>query len=124
MADVQGYIILLLIWLISTIFVRKLIRNRASNNLPPGPLALPIIGHLHLLSPAPHKALHKLSNRCGPLLHVYFGSISCVVASSPEIAKECLKTNEIFFSNPPQIVAINYLTYGSQDFAFAPYGPY
>ncbi|KAL3533881.1 hypothetical protein ACH5RR_007402 [Cinchona calisaya] len=121
MADFQEYIIIFLIFLISTILFRQLFRTQ---KLPPGPLALPIIGHLHLLSPAPHKALHKLSMRYGPLFRVNFGSIPCIVASSPEIAKECLKTHEISFSNRPQIASISYLTYGSQDFAFAPYGPY
>lgn len=123
MADFKEYIIYFLIWLIFIILFRRLF-GKTTSKLPPGPLALPIIGHLHLLSPAPHKALHKLSNRYGPLLRVYLGSIPCVVASSPKMAKECLKTHEISFSNRPQIAAISYLTYGSQDFAFAPHGPY
>ena len=90
--------------------------------LPPSPLALPIIGHLHLLAPIPHQALHKLSNRYGPLLHLFLGSVPCVVASSPEMAKEFLKTHENSFSNRPNSAVVDYITYGSQGFAFAPYG--
>ncbi|KAK9923932.1 hypothetical protein M0R45_019879 [Rubus argutus] len=87
-------------------------------------MALPIFGHLHLLAPIPHQALHKLSNRLGPLIHIFLGSVPCVVVSSPEMAKEFLKTHESSFSNRPHMAAVDYLTYGSADFSFAPYGPY
>ncbi|KAL0383732.1 UNVERIFIED_CONTAM: cytochrome [Sesamum calycinum] len=124
MAEVQEYIMFFLIWLISTILIRAFFRNRSSPNLPPSPLALPIIGHLHLLAPIPHQALAKLSSRYGPLIHIYLGSVPCIVASSPEICRELLKTHENSFSDRPQTAATDYLTYGSQDFSFAPYGPY
>ncbi|KAL0359459.1 UNVERIFIED_CONTAM: cytochrome [Sesamum angustifolium] len=124
MAEVQEYIMFFLIWLISTILIRAFFRNRSSPNLPPSPLALPIIGHLHLLAPIPHQALAKLSSRYGPLMHIYLGSVPCIVASSPEIFRELLKTHENSFSDRPQTAATDYLTYGSQDFSFAPYGPY
>ncbi|BBH07409.1 hypothetical protein Prudu_019339 [Prunus dulcis] len=78
--------------------------------LPPSPMALPVIGHLHLLAPIPHQAFHKLSSR--------------YVASSPDMAKEFLKTHEGSFSNRPSMAVVDYLAYGSSDFAFAPYGPY
>lgn len=123
--DFQGYIILFLVWLVSTILVRAILAKfRDNSRLPPSPMALPIFGHLHLLAPIPHQALHKLSNRLGPLIHIFLGSVPCVVVSSPEMAKEFLKTHEASFSNRPHMAAVDYLTYGSADFSFAPYGPY
>ncbi|KAF3944854.1 hypothetical protein CMV_028715 [Castanea mollissima] len=98
--------------------------TRTKGRVPPSPLALAIIGHLHLLAPLPHQALHKLSNCYGPLIHLFLGSVPCVVVSSPEMAKEFLKTHETSFANRPQTAAVDYLTYGSADFSFAPYGPY
>lgn len=47
-----------------------------------------------------------------------------MVASTSETAKEFLKTHEPTFSNLPMIGAVDYLTYGLQDFSFAPYGSY
>ncbi|KAL0339601.1 UNVERIFIED_CONTAM: cytochrome [Sesamum radiatum] len=122
MAEIQEYIIFLLIWLIPTILLRAFVKKRSSPRLPPSPLALPIIGHLHLLSSIPHQAFFKISSRYGPLIHLYLGSVPCVVASSPEICKEFLKTHEISFLNRPKTVVSDYVTYGTQDLSFAPYG--
>jgi hypothetical protein len=119
MADLQSYIILFLLWLVSTILVRAIFhRTKTKARLPPSPMALPIIGHLHHLSALPHQALHKLSNRHGPLIHLFLGSDPYVIASSPEMAKEFLKTHKTFFSNRPPLAAVDYLTYGSVDFFF------
>lgn len=126
MVDIH-FLLFLLIGIISPVLVWKwLLRNRTDSRrlLPPSPPAFPVIRHLHLLLPIPHQALHKLSVRYGSLIHLYLGSVPCVVASSPETAKEFLKTHEASFLNRPNSVAVDFLTYGSQDFSFAPYGPY
>ncbi|KAK4281836.1 hypothetical protein QN277_013284 [Acacia crassicarpa] len=125
MADFQGYIQLLIIGLVSMIVFRVIFsRIQKKPNRPPSPLALPIIGHLHLLAPIPHQALRKLSQRHGPIIQLFLGSAPCVVASTPETAAEFLRTHEASFSNRPQNTSVDLLTYGSQDFSFAPYGPY
>nr|ARA71421.1 flavonoid 2-hydroxylase [Microcos paniculata] len=95
----------------------------AKQLLPPGPIALPIIGHLHLLGPFLHQTFRKLSSRYGPLMYLRLGSVGCVVASNPEFAKELLKTYELAFAARMHTAAITHLTYNSS-FAFAPYGTY
>lgn len=92
--------------------------------LPPSPTAIPVIGHLHLLSRIPHQSLHKLSTTYGPLFSLRFGSVPCIVASSATAAKEFLKTHELSFSDRPESKAAAYLEYNSAGFSFAPYGPY
>ncbi|XP_059306004.1 cytochrome P450 93A3-like [Lycium ferocissimum] len=124
MAEMNSYIILFLSWLIPTILLRALFRKRPTCRLPPGPFALPIIGHFHVLAPLLHQSFQKLSDKYGPLMLLWFGSVPCAVVSSPEMAKEFLKTHETSFSDRPLTATIDYLTYGSQGFAFAPYGPY
>lgn len=121
MNDFQGFILFVLVF-VSSVSAWALLRKR--DRVPPGPPALPIIGHLHLLAPIPHQALHKLSSRYGPIMHIFLGSVPCIVASSSETAKDFLKTYESSFSDRPQSFAVDYLTYGSKDFSFAPYGPY
>ncbi|PON89556.1 Cytochrome P450, E-class, group I [Trema orientale] len=94
-----------------------------TNRLPPSPTALPIIGHFHLLGPLIHRAFHRLSARYGPLFSLRLGSVPCVVVSSPDMAREFLRTNELSFISHANSIAINRLTYGSS-LAFAPYGAY
>ncbi|KAK6246565.1 hypothetical protein SCA6_009655 [Theobroma cacao] len=84
----------------SFLIVRTIIYNKSGPNLPPGPIALPIIGHLHHLGPFLHQTFHRLSSRYGPLIYLRLGSVGCVVASNPELAKEFLKTYELTFANP------------------------
>ncbi|PUZ59940.1 hypothetical protein GQ55_4G083500 [Panicum hallii var. hallii] len=104
------------------------LRRRGSGGgglrLPPSPLALPFLGHLHLLAPLPHQALHRLAARHGPLLYLRLGSVPAVAACSPGAAREVLKTHEAAFLDRPKPAAVHRLTYGGQDFSFSAYGPY
>ncbi|KAK7345108.1 hypothetical protein VNO77_15558 [Canavalia gladiata] len=123
MAEAQFYVQLFLLWLLSTILLRTILRRkRYKPNLPPSPPSLPIIGHLHLISPLPYKSFHTLSSRYGPIMFLSLGSIPCVVVSTPELAKEFLKTHEPSFSNRFMSAAVQQLSYGSKGFVFAPYG--
>nr|XP_043638725.1 cytochrome P450 93A3-like [Erigeron canadensis] len=131
MADSQTYFLLFIVWLISIILIRFFFKSshvkkssHAKSPLPPSPFALPIIGHLHLIGSIPHQTFQKLSLRYGPVFRLLLGSESCIVVSSPETAKEFLKTHENFYVDRPQNTAITYFSYGLQDFSFAPYGPY
>ncbi|KAI3515831.1 hypothetical protein L1887_14736 [Cichorium endivia] len=92
--------------------------------LPPGPMPLPIIGNLHLLGNLPHRALHKLSQKYGPIMSIRLGSIQFVIVSSPEAAKLFLGTHDAVFASRPNIEAAKYLSYGSRGMTFSEYGPY
>lgn len=70
-----------------------------------------------------HRTFHNLSSRYGPLIYLKLGSIPCAVASSPELAKELLKTHELTFTSRKNSTAIDHLTY-KVSFAFSPLGPY
>ncbi|XP_028777562.1 cytochrome P450 93A2-like [Neltuma alba] len=120
----SNYALLFMIWLASLILVRTMFSKQPKARLPPGPLALPIIGHFYLLRSPMHQALHKLSSRYGPMILIYLGSVPWFVVSSSEIAKEILKTHEISFCNRPSSSALRYLTYNGAGFIFAPYGAY
>lgn len=120
----SNYVILFTIWLASMILVRSIFSKQPKTKLPPSPLALPIIGHFHLLRSPIHQSLHKLSSRYGPITQIYLGPAPMFIVSSSEIVKEILKTHEISFSDRPANSAIRYLTYDAADFAFAPYGTY
>ncbi|KAL3342791.1 hypothetical protein AABB24_026702 [Solanum stoloniferum] len=95
-----------------------------SNKLPPSPAKLPIIGNLHQLGSLPHRSLHKLSKKYGPVMLLHFGSKPVIVASSVDAARTIMKTHDLVWSNRPKSSIADRLFYGSKDVAFSPYGEY
>ncbi|TVU13367.1 hypothetical protein EJB05_40419, partial [Eragrostis curvula] len=127
--------------LIAPFFYLQAISKRKRNiQLPPSPLKLPIVGHLHLMVREPHRALQKLAQRMGPVIYLQLGGVPAVVVSSPEAAKDVLKTLDIYCCNRPSSPGNIYLlpclchhydihirmgakmlTYNYRDIAFSPY---
>uniref|UniRef100_A0A0D6QR77 Uncharacterized protein n=1 Tax=Araucaria cunninghamii TaxID=56994 RepID=A0A0D6QR77_ARACU len=97
-------------------------RFRPPVNLPPGPRAWPLVGHLHMLGSLPHRSLDRLSKVYGPVMYLKLGSAPCVVGSSKEIASEFLKTNDLTFASRPRNAAGKYTVYNYSDITWSPYG--
>ncbi|KAL8109381.1 cytochrome P450 71B34-like [Apium graveolens] len=93
-------------------------------NLPPGPSRLPIIGNLHQLGKLPHFSLYKLSQKYGPIMHLKLGQVPLLVISSPEMAKEVLKTHDSKCCSRPDSCGTRKLSYNRKDITFSPYGDY
>lgn len=112
-------------WLatVALLLLSRYLRRRKAN-LPPGPKPWPIIGNLNLIGSLPHRSIHELSQKYGPIMHLRFGSFPVVVGSSVEMAKAFLKTNDVTFANRPKIAAGKYTTYNYSDITWSPYGPY
>uniref|UniRef100_A0A0E0B3H5 Cytochrome P450 n=1 Tax=Oryza glumipatula TaxID=40148 RepID=A0A0E0B3H5_9ORYZ len=56
-------------------FLATILRHgRRAYRLPPGPKPWPIIGNLNLIGALPHRSIHELSKRYGPLIQLRFGS--------------------------------------------------
>ena len=74
--------------------IHVLTSKLASQTLPLGPKTFPIIGNLLELSNLPHRDLAKLSKTYGPFMTLKLGSITTIVISSPNLAKEALQKND------------------------------
>nr|TKR91937.1 hypothetical protein D5086_0000218750 [Populus alba] len=112
-----GLATVVLILLSRRLFSRKL-------KLPPGPKPWPIIGNFNLIGPLPHRSLHELAKKYGPIMQIKFGSIPVVVGSSAEVAEAILKTHDISLADRPKIAAGKYTTYNYSDITWSQYGPY
>eukprot|EP01018_Ginkgo_biloba_P005243 Gb_11301 [translate_table: standard] len=119
-----GLTLFILHWIFSSVLGLVGIRNGRHRLLPPGPTPLPIIGNLHMLGKLPHRILQNLSKKYGPIMYLRLGSVPTVVASSPLMAKEFLKTHDAIFASRPPTFAGKYTAYNYSDLAFAPYGDY
>jgi cytochrome P450 len=65
-----------------------------------------------------------MANKYGPVMQLQIGEVPTVIISSPEAAKEAIKTHEINFVDRPCLLVAKVMFYNSKDIAFAPYGDY
>ncbi|XP_058742866.1 cytochrome P450 71D10-like [Vicia villosa] len=114
----------LFLWILKT--VKKWSTPKNSTNLPPGPRTLPFIGNIHQIisSSMPHHCLKSLAEKYGPLMYLKLGQVPYIIVTSPEIAKEVMKTQDLNFCDRPNLLLPTILTYNATDIAFAPYGDY
>ncbi|CAM6001524.1 unnamed protein product [Sphagnum balticum] len=70
----------------------------------------------------PHRTFYHLSKKYGDVMELKLGSTRAVVISSPDFAKEILKTHDQVCASRPDAVAAHVMLYGKKDVASAPYG--
>ncbi|KAF8088275.1 hypothetical protein N665_0546s0008 [Sinapis alba] len=82
-----------------------------SSMLPSGPPRLPIIGNIHQVGKLPHRSFAELSRTYGPIMHLKFGRLDTVIITSPEAAREVLRTHDQVLSgrmSPNAVRSINH----------------
>ncbi|GLJ49943.1 hypothetical protein SUGI_1062020 [Cryptomeria japonica] len=98
--------------------------SRRRGRLPPGPFPWPIVGNLLQMKELIHRSLYDVSQKYGPIASLKLGSVTTIVISSPDMAKEILKTKDLIFAGRPATAAAKYIFYDFKDVGFTPYGPY
>ncbi|KAL1534722.1 unspecific monooxygenase [Salvia divinorum] len=88
-----------LLWLV----IKRLSKSSVTQNLPPSPRKLPILGNLHQVGLLPHRNLHSLATKHGPLMLLHFGTIPVLIVSAADAAHAVLKTHDLTFSSRPQL---------------------
>jgi hypothetical protein len=72
----------------------------------------------------PHQCLKILAEKYGPLMYLKLGEVPYIVVTSPELAKEVMKTQDLNFCDRPNLLLPTIFTYNATDIAFSPYGDY
>ncbi|XP_021776187.1 cytochrome P450 76AD1-like [Chenopodium quinoa] len=70
-----------------------------SNKLPPGPKRMPIFGNILDLGEKPHRSFANLAKIHGPLVSLQLGSITTIIVSSADVAKEMFLKNDQLLAN-------------------------
>lgn len=109
---------------VAFLFLKPLLKRITSTklNLPPSPWRLPVIGNLHQLGLNPHRSLHSLSLRYGPLMLLHFGRAPVLVVSCPDVTNDIMKTHDLKFANRQRSKAIDIFMKGGRDIIFGPCG--
>ena len=79
----------------------------------------PISGFQHL-----HHSFAKLADIYGPIFKLWLGNRLCIVLSSPSLAKEVARDQDIIFANRDPPVAASITSYGRLNIVWSPYGSY
>ncbi|KAG6762415.1 hypothetical protein POTOM_032914 [Populus tomentosa] len=128
MTVIQYFLAFLVLWFI-TIFLQYIFKRAGKKPAgycpPPSPPTLPLIGHLHLLTPVAYKGFHALNNKYGPLLYLRLATYPAVLVSSAPVATEIFRAQDVHFASRIKSPFEDNLLFGSSTSFFnAPYGDY
>ncbi|XP_060545353.1 cytochrome P450 2K6-like [Pantherophis guttatus] len=88
-----GLVLLLLLFILTVLLLFKMgsFQNNSSQNLPPGPRTIPVLGNLHIMDwKRPYKTMIKLSKEYGSVFRLQLGCQEMVVLTGYETVKEAL----------------------------------
>ncbi|VAH86473.1 unnamed protein product [Triticum turgidum subsp. durum] len=114
----------LVLVLLALVFLMSRRPSYKGLRLPPGPAQVPILGNLHHLGLLPHRSLRDLARRHGPVMQLQLGTVTTVVVSSAEAARDVMKTHDEDCCTRPVSPGMKRLSYGLNNVGFAPYGTY
>ncbi|XP_047326752.1 flavonoid 3'-monooxygenase-like [Impatiens glandulifera] len=126
MALLSSFIVILcLIWCTSLLLKKfsRNVQNKQSMLLPPGPMGLPLFGNLPFLNPELHSYFSALAKTYGPIFSLQLGQKIAVVISTPSVAQEVLKDQDIIFANRDVPIAGKVGFFRDSDILWSPYGP-
>ncbi|XP_074263213.1 cytochrome P450 76AD1-like [Silene latifolia] len=109
--------------ILTFLFLLKLASKSGKSKLPPGPKSWPIIGNIHLFGDKLHYSVTNLSKAYGPIMSLKFGTVTTIVISSPEIAKDMFLKHDLALSSRKQSDAVRVLNHDKNSMAWLPVCP-
>ncbi|KAI2649500.1 Cytochrome P450 2A9 [Labeo rohita] len=106
--DVQGLLIFLCVLLLV-----KHLRDVLTNNMPPGPFPLPLVGNiLNIGFSDPLGSFQRIAERYGDVSTLYMGNNPCILLTGYESFKEAFVEQADIFTDRPYFPTIGKLTKG------------
>ncbi|GLT78349.1 hypothetical protein SLA2020_498880 [Shorea laevis] len=96
---------------------------KSNSKLPPGPPGLPFVGNLPFFEPELHTYFAALARKYGPVVKLQLGTKIGILITSPAMAREVLKDQDITFANRDMPVVAKPVSYGGSNIVWNPYGP-
>ncbi|XP_009626046.1 iridoid oxidase-like [Nicotiana tabacum] len=94
--EILGLILLLLVWIAwAMVTERRQRRLEELGQLPPGPRWWQLVTNIFQSGFAPHVSFAKLATKYGPIMTLWLGSMSTVVISSNDVAREMFKNHDM-----------------------------
>ncbi|PHT71675.1 hypothetical protein T459_22460 [Capsicum annuum] len=95
--EILGLVILLLAWVAWAMVTERRQRRLEEKGqlMPPGPRWWQLVTSIFQSGFAPHVSFAKLANKYGPIMTLWLGSMSTVVISSNDVAREMFKNHDI-----------------------------
>lgn len=94
--EVFGLVVALLLWVVwAMVTERRQRRLDELGQLPPGPRWWPVVGNIFQLGWAPHVSFAELARKHGPIMTLWLGSMSTVVISSNDVAREMFRNHDV-----------------------------
>lgn len=130
--EVVGLVIALLLW-VGWAMVTECRHRRIEKlgQMPPGPRWFPVVGNLFQLAGAgiwkqqpPHVTLTELSQKHGPVMTLWLGSMSTVVVSSSDMARDMFKNHDVVLAGRKIYEAIKGEKSSDGSMITAQYGPH
>lgn len=91
--------------------------------LPPGPRPFPVLGNILEPGKKPHQALTKLSETYGPIMTLKLGSLTTILISSPDIAKEAFHKHDQALSSRTILDSLRALDHHKFSIVYLPVSP-
>ncbi|TVU04628.1 hypothetical protein EJB05_47753, partial [Eragrostis curvula] len=106
------------------LYLSTVLRRLRGAAVPPGPTGLPLVGSLLSLDPELHVYFARLAGKYGPIFSIRLGSKLGVVITSPSLAREVLREQDLVFSSRDVPDAARSISYGGgQNIVWNPVGP-
>ncbi|XP_072035619.1 cytochrome P450 1A1-like [Amphiura filiformis] len=92
--------------------------------LPPGPVALPIVGNIFELTKGPlHEEFNTIAKKYGDIFSIKIGSNWCIVLNNLELAKDAFLKKPVEFAGRIKAFTVEYVSQGFNDITGASYCP-